>query len=65
MPPALNDSALSYLLAASGIELTDAQKADLTSIHDLLAEMKARVRQPRGRMAEPAHTFGFTAEDLG
>jgi len=26
--------------------------------------MKARVRQPRGRMAELAHTFGFKAEDL-
>ena len=26
--------------------------------------MKARVRQPRGRMAEPAHTFGFAPEDL-
>jgi hypothetical protein len=64
MPPKLTEAALDYMLAASGIELTDAQKADLASIHDALAEMKARVRQPRGRMAELAHTFGFTAEDL-
>ena len=31
---------------------------------ELLIAMKARVRQPRGRMAEPAHTYGYTAEDL-
>ncbi len=64
MPPSLTDPALEYLLVAAGLTLTDAQKADLASIHDSLAAMKARVRQPRGRMAEPAHTFGFTQEDL-
>jgi hypothetical protein len=64
MPPTLTDPALDYLLATAGLDLTDAQKEDLKSINDALAAMKARVRQPRGRMAELAHTFGFTAEDL-
>jgi hypothetical protein len=64
MPPTLSDPALDYLLDASGITLTEAQKQDLKTIHQALTEMKARVRQPRGRMAELAHTFGFTAEDL-
>jgi hypothetical protein len=64
MSAKLTEPALEYLLAASGLTLTDAQKADLSSIHDSLAAMKERVRQPRGRMAEPALTFGFTAEDL-
>ena len=43
---------------------TPAQKADLKTIHDGLAAMKALVRQPRGRMAEPAHIYGFSEEDL-
>jgi hypothetical protein len=64
MPPTLTDPALDYLLEAGGLTLTEAQKQDLKSIHESLAEMKARVRQPRGRMAELAHTFGFTPEDL-
>jgi hypothetical protein len=64
MPPVLTDQALDYLLASAGLDLSDAQKADLKTIHDGLAAMKARVRQPRGRMAELAHTYGFAAEDL-
>ncbi len=64
MPPTLTDPALEYLLAAAGLNLTEAQKAELKSVHDSLAAMKERVRQPRGRMAELAHTYGFTAEDL-
>ncbi len=64
MPPTLTDPALDYLLAASGIALTEAQKQDLKTVHEALTAMKARVRQPRGRMAELAHTYGFTAEDL-
>jgi hypothetical protein len=65
MPPILGSEALDYLVASAGLELTEAQKAELQSIHEGLAAMKARVRQPRGRMAELAHTFGFTEEDLG
>ncbi|MFL5284287.1 MAG: Spy/CpxP family protein refolding chaperone [Rhodopila sp.] len=64
MPPTLTDPALDYLLAAAGLNLTDAQKAELKSIHDSLAAMKQRVRQKRGHMAELAHTYGYTAEDL-
>jgi hypothetical protein len=64
MPPILGNEALDYLLASAGLELTEAQTADLKTIHEELATMKARVRQPRGRMAELAHTFGFTEEDL-
>ena len=64
MPPTLTDPALEYLLQSAGLTLTDAEKAELKSIHDGLAAMKARVRQKRGRMAELAHTYGFTAEDL-
>ena len=64
MPPTLSDPALDYLLAASGIPLTEAQKQELKTIHDALTAMKTLVRQPRGRMAELAHTFSFTAEDL-
>ncbi len=63
MPPILTDPALDYLLASAGLELTEAQKADLKTIHEALTAMKARVRQPRGRMAELAHTFAFTPED--
>jgi hypothetical protein len=64
MPPTLTDDALDYLLESAGLSLTDAQKADLRTIHDALAAMKTRVRQPRGRTAELAHTYGFTAADL-
>ena len=49
---------------AAGLTLTDAEKADLKTIHDGLAAMKARVRQKRGHMAELAHTYGFAPEDL-
>jgi hypothetical protein len=64
MPPILGTEALDFLLASAGLQLTEPQKADLKTIHDGLAAMKARVRQPRGRMAEPAHIYGFTEEDL-
>ncbi len=64
MPEPLTDEALHFLLDNAGLTLTEAQKTDLKTIQDGLAAMKARVRQPRGRMAEPAHCFGFTAEDL-
>lgn len=64
MPLILTDDVLDYLLESAGLSVTDAQKAELKTIHDALVAMKARVRQPRGRMAEPAHTYGFTAADL-
>jgi hypothetical protein len=64
MKPTLTDAALDYLLQSAGLTLSEAEKADIKSIHDGLAEMKARVRQKRGHMAEPAHIYGFTADDL-
>ncbi len=64
MPPTLTDAALEYLLQNAGLTLTEAEKSDLKTIHDGLAAMKARVRQKRGPMAEPAHIYRFTAEDL-
>jgi hypothetical protein len=34
MPPILGTEALDYLLASAGLDLTEAQKADLKSIHE-------------------------------
>jgi len=64
MAPTLTAEALDYLLGNAGLTLTEAEKAELTAVHDKLAAMKARVRRPRGPMAELAHSYGFTAEDL-
>jgi len=60
----INDQALDYLLARAGLDLTAEQKAELKTIHAGLAAMAERVRKPRGRMAEPAHSYGFAEEDL-
>ena len=64
MPSEISDAALDYLLARAGLTLTAAQKAELKTIHAGIAAMAERVRQPRGRMAEPAHIYGFAEEDL-
>lgn len=64
MPSEINDAALDYLLARAGLALTEEQKAELKNIHAAVAAMAQRVRKPRGRMAEPAHTYGFAEEDL-
>jgi len=63
MPSEINDAALDYLLARAGLSLTEAQKAELKTVHAAVAAMAERVRQPRGRMAEPAHVYGFAEED--
>jgi hypothetical protein len=64
MPSAIDDAALDFLLARAGLSLTDAQKAELKRIYPGIADMAERVRKPRGRMAEPAHAYGFAEEDL-
>ena len=64
MPSEINDAALEYLLARAGLSLTDEQKAELKKVHAAIAAMAERVRKPRGRMAEPAHTYSFAEEDL-
>jgi hypothetical protein len=64
MPSEISDAALDYLLARAGLSLTAEQKAELKAVHAAIVAMAERVRQPRGRMAEPAHTYGFDEEDL-
>jgi hypothetical protein len=65
MPADLSDEALDFLLARAGLTLSEAQKAELKTVYGGIAEMAARVRQPRGRMAELAHVYNFAAADLG
>jgi hypothetical protein len=65
MPADITDEALNFLLARAGLDLTPAQKAELKTVYPGIAEMAARVRQPRGHMAELAHVYNFTAADLG
>ena len=62
--PEISDEAFDFLLARAGLKLTDEQKAELRSLYSGIAEMAERVRKPRGRMAEPAHVYNFTEEDL-
>jgi hypothetical protein len=64
VPSEINDVALDYLLARAGLSLTEAQKAELKTVYAGIAAMAERVRKPRGRMAEPAHAYGFAEEDL-
>ena len=64
MPIPITDDAFEYLVARAGLTLTDAEKAELKSVCDGIAAMAERVRKPRGRMAEPANTYGFAEEDL-
>ncbi len=64
MPSEISDETLDFLLAHAGLSLNAAQKAELKGVYAGIAAMAARVRQPRGRMAEPALTYGFNEEDL-
>ena len=64
MPTPINDDAFEYLIARAGLSLSDAEKAELRAVCDGIAALAERVRQPRGRMAEPALTYGFAEEDL-
>jgi hypothetical protein len=62
--PEITDEAFEFLLARAGLDLTDEQRAELKSVYAGIAQMAERVRKPRGRMAEPAHIYNFTEEDL-
>jgi len=64
MQPSLGDEALDFLLDRSGLHPTPEQKQQLEAAFAKVSEMAARVRKPRGRMAEPALTYGFAEEDL-
>ncbi len=65
MPADISDEALDFLLARAGLDLTAAQKAELKTVYAGIAQMAERVRRPRGRTAELAHVYNFTASDLG
>ena len=65
MPADISDEALDFLLARAGLDLTDAEKAELKTVYAGIAQMAERVRKPRGRMAELAHVYNFTADDRG
>ena len=62
--PELTDAALELLLARAGLAVGEADKAELKRAYAAIAQMAARVRKPRGIMAEPAHAYGFAEEDL-
>ena len=62
--PEIKDEAFEFLLARAGLRLTDEQKAELMTVCAGIAEMAERVRKPRGHMAELAHVYNFTEEDL-
>ena len=64
MPAEIGHEAFEFLLARAGIYLTEEQKAELKGVYAGIAAMAERVRKPRGRMAEPAHVYDFTEEDL-
>ena len=65
MSAEITDDALGFLLARAGLDLTEAQKVELKTVYPGIVEMAARVRKPRGRMAELAHVYNFTPADLG
>jgi len=65
MPADISDEALDFLLARAGLDLSEAEKAELKTVYAGIAAMAERVRQPRGRMAELAHVYNFTAADFG
>jgi len=64
MPPEISEAALEFLLARAGLRLGDAERAELREVYAGIAAMAERVRKPRGRMAELAHVYNFTEEDL-
>ena len=64
MPEDITEEALDFLLARAGLALSDAEKAELKTVYAGVAAMAERVRQPRGRMAELAHVYNFTEDDL-
>jgi hypothetical protein len=64
MPADIGDEAFEFLITRAGLDLNNEQKAELKSVYAGIAAMADRVRKPRGRMAEPAHVYDFTEEDL-
>ena len=54
MPADIADEALDFLLARAGLDLSAAQKAELKTVYPGIAAM-----------AELAHVYSFTEDDLG
>ena len=48
---------LEFLARRAGLTLTEEQTTELLVVYDRVRAMAERVRQPRGRAAEPAHIF--------
>lgn len=64
MPAEIPTEAFEFLLFRAGLKLTEEQKAELKSVYAGITAMAERVRRTRGYMAEPAHVYHFTEEDL-
>jgi hypothetical protein len=64
MPAEIGDEAFEFLIARAGLDLSPEQKAELKSVYAGITAMAERVRKPRGIMAEPAHVYDFSEEDL-
>ncbi len=64
MPNEIDDAALNLLLERAGLSLSMDQKSELRKQYEVVAAMAENVRKPRGRTAELAHRYGFTAEDM-
>ena len=48
---------LAFLARRAGLALSEKQMTELLVVGRQIRTMAARVRQPRGRQAEPAHVF--------
>ncbi len=57
MAAEISPDALEFLIQNAGLTLTEAQKAEMLTVYTQVRAMADRVRQPRGRQAEPAHIF--------
>ena len=48
---------LEFLTRRAGLTLTEEQTGELLDVYAKVRAMAERLRQPRGREAEPAHVF--------
>lgn len=57
MDSSISSEEFDFLARRAGLTLTPPQKAELITVYGHVRAMAERVRQPRGRDAEPAHVF--------
>lgn len=57
MDKTISRAELDFLVRRAGLTLTEDQAAELLAIYPKVRAMAERVRQARGREAEPAHVF--------